>query len=584
MTSLSSIAADLQNGRSDEAATLQALLEVLALEPEHGDALTLAGFCLVRLGRAAEAQALLDRVLAREPGRWLAWANRAEARLLAGDKAGAAEDYRQAAALRPCPEFFINLASLLDELGDQPGRREALNRALDLDPTSPGALNNLGLWHEDAGEKEQALACFELAAASDPESRDVAENLSRLLITRAKPLEDGDPECLREFLETTLARYPRLPAFHLRLGEWLLARHENERAGEHFSRLIELQPENPTGYANYAITLHRQKRLEEALDWHRRAAALKGADGIMAEMRAKRAFSLLLLGRLREGFADAEARNFSKTVYHEMPAPRWDGRPFPNQTLLLHTEQGFGDSIHFIRYAAMAKALSPTGTVAIACEPALERLFHHVPGIDLVTVLPQFPKQCHWQIPLLSLPYVFGTEMETIPASIPYIDIPKPPASQGPRPLRIALIWFGNPKYQDNHRRSCPLSFFAPLGMLPGIEWISLQCGPAAAEMAACPWLHDLSPGLTDFYETALRIQEVDLVISVDTSVAHLVGALGKPLWLLLHQVPDWRWLLDRNDCPWYPTARLFRQERDGEWGSVIADVETALREKLENP
>jgi len=572
------IIAALQAGREEEAAA--ALAALLEREPANGEALALAGFLRLQKGDPAGAAALLDRALQARPGQWLAHLHRASAREALVDLAAAAADYAHAAELNPQPEFRVRQASLLARLGDRAGERAALEAALRLDPAFVPALNNLGLSHENAGDEAAALAWFEqaeLAAAGKPESAEVAENLERLLFEKGKRLAVVDSEAALRFYQAEIARHPGYGGLQTGLGNLWLELCEIERAEAAFRTALELRPADPDACINYGIALHRLGRPAEALRFYERAETLLGGEA-KPELRWNRSLSLLIQGRLEEGFRDYEARDHYEG-YRRFPFPRWEGEPFLEGKLLISTEQGFGDAIQFVRYAALAKQRG--GIVHVACDPPLQRLLAKAQGVDAVVGADQaMAGDYDWQVPMLSLPHLFGTRLETIPAAIPYFDLPPaPPAAPGP--LRIALVWAGNPKYRNDRRRSCPLALFDVLGELPGTEWSALQPGAVEAGADGRKWLRDDSPQLADFYETALRLRQADLVISVDTAAVHLAGALGRPVWVLLPFAPDWRWLRERDDSPWYPSARLFRQESDGDWAGVVARIGAALRALL---
>jgi len=579
---LPAVVAALQAGRAEEAS--EGLAAILEREPANGGAWTLAGFLRLQKGNPAEAVALLDRALECQPGQWLAHLHRASAREAIGNWIGAAADYASAAELHPQPEFRVRQAALLGKLGARAAEREALEAALRLDPASVPALNNLGLCHENLGDEAAALACFEraaLAAVGKPENADVAENLERLLFEKGKRLAASDPVAAARFYQAEIARHPEYGGLQTGLGNFRLERGEIALAEEAFAAAVRLRPADAEARINHGIAFHRLGRLSEALACYAKAENLLGGPArATPELRWNRSLSLLIDGRLEEGFRDYEARDHYEG-YRRFPFPRWEGQPFPDGKLLIHTEQGFGDAIQFVRYAALAKQRGLGGSVHVACDPTLRRLLARAGGVDAVVGADEAIAGAYtWQVPMLSLPHVFGTSLETIPASIPYLDLPAAP-STGSGPFRIALVWAGNPKYRNDLRRSCPLALFDALGELPGTEWSALQPGAAEAGARERSWLRDDSPQLTDFYETALRLLQADLVISVDTAVVHLAGALGRPVWVLLPFAPDWRWLRARYDSPWYPTARLFRQEREGDWTGVAARIASALRALL---
>jgi len=255
--------------------------------------------------------------------------------------------------------------------------------------------------------------------------------------------------------------------------------------------------------------------------------------------------------------------------------------------LLLYTEQGMGDAIQFIRYAGMAR--SRVGRIILECHASLVRLLSDVDGVDQVLSAGEPVPKCDLCLPLLSLPRVLEATLEGIPNKIPYHKadirlIEKWRSKMDPVKYKIGLVWAGNPKHLDDHNRSCKLSVFAHLLKIPGVIFYSLQKeNPDMQSMNKTEGISliDAASELTDFADAAALIVNLDLIISVDTSVAHLTGALGRQVWTLLPFAPDWRWMLNRNNTPWYPTMRLFRQNRFGDWDSVLVNVEKALKEML---
>jgi hypothetical protein len=286
----------------------------------------------------------------------------------------------------------------------------------------------------------------------------------------------------------------------------------------------------------------------------------------------------LRLGDLPAGWDQYEARWQVPGLIipkRDFPQPRWQGLPFPGQTLLLHFEQGLGDTLMFVRYAKQAKAMG--GRVLLAAQVPLAGLVATCPGVDAViphgSPIPPFD----FHLPLLSLPFVFRTDLASIPAEIPYLDIPEvvPNREWIARTLaesegqtRIGLVWAGSRTHKGDAQRSIPPSLFEGLGALPGIAWHSFQID--TTELPPLPGIVSLDPMLRNLSSTAYALSGMDLVITVDTALAHLAGALGIPTLLLLPFLPDWRWLLGREDSPWYPTMRLYRQPTPGDWQGVL--------------
>ena len=308
-----------------------------------------------------------------------------------------------------------------------------------------------------------------------------------------------------------------------------------------------------------------------------------------AQAHVNLGLTLLQLGDYRRGFAEYEWRwQTGQSTPLRCPHPQWDGSPIPARTLLIHTEQGAGDAIQFARYLPLAA--QRCGRLLLVCPADLMPLCATLPGVaqlrepGTVTVA-----EFDTYLPLLSLPQVFGTTQATIPAVVPYFDIVAlrrrtdaaalPHLAPSDRP-KVGMVWADSPTHPHDRHRSCALRDFAPVLQTPGITWYSLQTGNRSQELAQLlPDIHvqDLAPSLHDFGDTALLLDQLDLVLTVDTAVAHLAGALGKPVWVLLPAVPDWRWRLAGAQTPWYPTMRLFRQTRAGDWETVIQRVTQTL-------
>jgi hypothetical protein len=297
----------------------------------------------------------------------------------------------------------------------------------------------------------------------------------------------------------------------------------------------------------------------------------------------------LLHGELRQGWERYETRLRLPGDLHPQRTfaqPAWNGAPFAGKTLLLWAEQGLGDTLMFVRYLPMVKALG--GRVILEAQPALMALAATCGGADLLVPrgapLPAFDLQAS----LLSLPWLFRTDLASIPAEIPYLNVPAKVThrqalldllTQAQECSRIGLVWAGSPGHVRDAERSLPVSALAPLAALPGVAWFSFQLG--RTEVPPLPGLIPLAPWLQDFSDTAYALSGMDLVITVDTSVAHLAGAMGIPTLLLLSFQPDFRWLLKRDDTPWYPSLRLYRQPTYGDWTSVVQQV---VRDLTQDP
>jgi hypothetical protein len=316
---------------------------------------------------------------------------------------------------------------------------------------------------------------------------------------------------------------------------------------------------------------------EPAIESSQRAIDLRPADPVL---HYNHAMLLLLAGDLKAGF-----REFEWRLSHPAPrfrtrlfgVPRWRGEPRHGKTLLIHTEQGLGDTLHFVRFVAAAAATG--GPVVLQVQPPLTALLQD--SLDVTVISRGEPEPpFELQLPIMSLPYELGTSIETIPGTAPYLTVSPTKAAEWRQRLapytglKVGIVWAGSPGHLHDHERSLSAGVVLPRLLIPGVQLFSLQKDARANDSPVLEQLKDtvvdLAPHLTNFAETAAAVSAMDLVISVDTAVAHLAGALGKPTWILLPHILDWRWFYERADTPWYPTARLFRQSRFNDWASVL--------------
>jgi Flp pilus assembly protein TadD len=456
-------------------------------------------------------------------------------------------------------------------------------RAIELDPLHTEAWINLGLTALAQGRPEEAVACQRMALQLDPNRADAQNNLGMAHFARLHVAEAEN--CFR----AAVRLQPDHANATLNLGATRQILGHVEDAEMLFRRAMRLGVDPARARSNLALALLEQARPGQAEACCRKALALRPD---YPQARTNLALALLTMGLLEEVFQLYESRWDIEAMAGPAPAfgtPLWTGQKLNGETVLLYAEQGFGDTLQFCRYAPMvAKA---GGRVVLVVPKALRRLMDTLDGVaEILTeddaVVGPFDYHC----PLLSLPLAFGTRMETIPAAVPYL-------AGDPAPwadfldllpgLKVGLLWAGKSRTTQPHavaidrRRSMRLSDMAPLLTLPGCSFVSLQLGPPAAQLRRLPEgvVHDVSDRLGDWADTAGLIAGLDLVIAVDTAVAHLAGALGKTVWLLNRFDSCWRWFTDRDDSPWYPTLRQFRQASRGDWAEVIERVRLALRE-----
>ena len=455
----------------------------------------------------------------------------------------ALELFQRAVRLAPAdPDLYHGVGTALRLIGQTDEAMLALQGALRADPTHKPALYDLGLLHRQKGNYDQAEQLFRQVAAQTGGADRFEAELQRAI---------------------ALYRQDRLP--------------EAERW---FHRAGLLNPQDPRAFINVALIYRTWGHLDAAEKWLTKAIEVAPDN---AEAHWNFANLLLLKGDLKQGFAEYEWR-FRRAGRGErtMPMPRWSGQPLVGKSLLLAAEQGMGDIIHFARFAQDFQALG--ARVILECHPGLERLMVSVPGVAEVVVLGSPLPAADFYLPIMSASHALGTTLESIPASPRYLAVPPlaKKISLAGTDLRVGLVWRGNPMHENDQFRSIALSVLTPVLGVPGVSFSSLQVGPGREEIANLPAgtaISDLGPQLTDFAITGSVVEQLDLVITVDTAVAHLAGAVGKPVWLLVARGNDWRWLHGRQDSPWYPSLRIFRQGPPRDWTPPVRQIELALRQ-----
>jgi tetratricopeptide (TPR) repeat protein len=530
-----------QQNRLGEAEPLYAA--VLKQKPDDFDALHLLGLLNMDCGRLPEALRLIGAAL------------RANAR---------------------SADALANYGLVLQQLGRYQEALAAYDKALALRPAYAEVLNNRGNALKRLGRLDQALAAYQRALAHKPDYVDALYNHGTALLDLGRTAE-----ALADF-GRVLALKPGHAETLANRGSALLKLSRPEDALASFEAALARQPDRPEVISNCGCALLRLARYEDALACFQRALTI---DANHADAHFNEGVARLMLGDFRAGWRKYqwrwETKDFAKHR-RDFAAPLWLGdEPIVGKTILLHAEQGFGDAIQFVRYAPLVARRG--AKVVLELHPGLEPLLANLDAVAQVVTrgeaLPPHDLQC----PLMSLPLALRTERDTIPWEGPYIAASPQQVElwrqRLPPAPRIGLAWSGRPTHDNDLNRSLALETLAPLLELPGLHWVSLQRHlhrEAASTLGNWPSLVHFGEEL-DFANTAAVVSLVDLVISVDTAVAHLAGAMGKPVWIMLSQPADFRWMEQRSDTPWYPTARLFRQPRLGDWASVIARVADEL-------
>ena len=524
------------------------LRRALQINPHSPEALNNLGLALRYLERLEEAVAAFDRAISLRPNYAQAFCNRGNALRLLKRPEQALESYDRALALNSSfADAFYNRGGVLEELQLWDDAVASYENAVALQPSFPQALNNLGNALFNLGQYEEALDKLNRALALSPRNADTLTNRGNLL---------------RE-----------VHAFDAALSDHNAA--------------IAINPACADCFNNRASVYRDLARFDEAIADYRHAMSLV-PDHV--EARANLALTQLLLGDWERGFDGYELRFRKRKNSHCMPdnpAPKWAGEALAGKRVLLFAEQGYGDAIQFIRFVPLLLARGARFTVQ--CQKRLHRLLSTVaPGVEFVERARPEDK-FDFQIALMSLPYVLAVRPQNAPANIPYLhsDAGRSEiwrARLGERGFKVGLAWQGNPVGSIDNGRSIALQQFQPLTAIEGVRIISLQKNFGSEQLQALPaGMLVETPGFAfddgedAFLDTAAIMANLDLVITSDTSIAHLAGALGKPVWIALQFVPDWRWLLGRADSPWYPTAQLFRQTKMGDWDGVVREIAEAL-------
>lgn len=457
---------------------------------------------------------------------------------------------------------------------------ELYRQVLAVHPTQADALHLLGVVHLQTGRQVEAVEQIEQAIAANGTNPIYYNHLGAAYGAL------GDTDRAEAAFRSAVRLKPDFAEGHLNLGLLLAGQCRLDEAVESYRRTVELQPQLVLGHNNLGIALAQLGRRAEAMAAYEQALAI---DPAFPEAHVNRAYLWLADGDFARGWPEYEwrwrSKGYAPPVHHQR---RWEGGEAAGRTILLDAEQGIGDTLQFVRYAQVLKARG--ARVVLRCQNVLVPLLSRCQGVDAVVgkddPLPSFDAVA----PLMSLPHILGTTLDTIPAEVPYL-LANPELVErweleirSFHGFRVGVVWQGSKRFQTDRLRSFPLAQIEPLAQVPGVRLFSLQKGPGSEQLSLAHQLFaikDLGSRLDEvqgaFCDTAAVMSHLHLVIASDTAVAHLAGALGRPVWLALPHTAEWRWLIGRDDSPWYPTMRIFRQGRPGDWETVFARMAEEL-------
>jgi tetratricopeptide (TPR) repeat protein len=609
-----------QAGRLDVAEPIYR--QILAMDPKHADALHLLGVIASQRGQFASAVEHIQRAIAQDNSQPGYYINLGNAHTALGRHEEAASAHRRAVDLQPdLAEAHCSLGNSLQAQGKLNEAVVSYGMALELKPTLAVAHSNLGTALKALGQLDDAIRCYERAVELLPNLVEAHRNLGNVLA------EQGRTDDAINCYWTALQLNPNSPEICNHLGKVLLDNDDLDEATAYLRRAVELRPDYAEAHCNLGATYRWQAKFAEAIACYRRALELKPdyveahsnlgnafcGLGMLADAAASferalalkpdyvearycRSFLLLQKGDFEHGFPEHEWRwKTKKNPPRGFSEPPWDGKPLPPlSNLLLYAEQGFGDTFQFLRFVNLARRASGAANIVLECDRPLAKILASYSGIDQLIcrgdALPTFDAHAS----IHSLPRLLKTRLEAIPRETPYLFSDSALAkSWGTRlaevaGFRVGINWHGREQHALAQQRDLPLEWLTDLGKSPDVHLVSLQKGSSRSDLALSQDTkpvallgEDMDSSSGPFMDTAAIMMNLDLVITSDTSVAHLAGALGVPVWVALSYAADWRWFLDRTDSPWYPTMQLFRQKKAGDWAGVFEEIQAALAARL---
>ena len=481
-------------------------------------------------------------------------------------------------------EAYNNLGIVQIKLKQADEAISSFQRAVQLDPDNPNLLNNLGLSYLGLERYEEAEECFDQAVRLDPKNAEANYNLGCTLKELNRPAE------AITYFQQTLALKPDYLAAYEKLSAALFTTNRYTDAENYLRQVIAIDPEFADAHRNLGRVLKRMHRTEEA-----EAAYLRAIEASDPDCADDYLYGLGILHLLRGQYAKGwEYYDLRRTLfnYPEPEFPYWQGEDLTGRTILLFCEQGFGDTLQFIRYAKQVASVAKKTDIRV--QPPLQHLLAaSLPDCTVYSGAVRPSEHYDFACSLHSLPMIFQSTEATIPEKKSYLS-PSPKLvgkwrrfldkASDKNLYRVGIVWAGNPKHHNDHNRSIPFRLVKKLLDFTPLTWVNLQTGDRSQDLhQTYRIVLDATKELRDYNETAAIVQNLDLVITVDSSVAHLAGAMGKPVWILLPFAPDWRWQLDREDSPWYDSVRLFRQKKVGNWMDVLLRVRAELQKLVSN-
>jgi tetratricopeptide (TPR) repeat protein len=571
-----------QYGRLLEAE--RAYRQILQIESDHPEALHLLGVISHQKGHHQKALQLISEAIESEPQNHRFHSNLGLVFEALDQMPEAIQSYRQALNLNPDDAHACNnLGNALQKEGQIEEAMWYLRKALQQAPEMPEAHFNIAKILAQKGNTEAAIDHYQQAIKHKPDYEKAYNNLGNALMNH------GQTDAAIKNFHKAIELKPNYVGALNNLGNALRTQNRTDEAIQIFKQAIQQTPDSAESYCHLGNAFKDQGEFDSALGHYRHAIQIKPH---FAEAHFNRSIVHLLNGNFLEGWKEYEwrlQRNEWKTICSQRAGlPRWEGQSLAGKQIFVYDEQGFGDTLQFARYLPLVKDRG--GEVIFETRPELMGLFKNFAGADNVIERQSYDRpvvEANFYISLLSLPGIFKTRLETIPDKIPYLFADSAKAQSWASKLsesgfKVGVVWAGQPIHGEDRNRSCTLNQFAPLLEIPGVHLIGLQKGPAAKQRfdQENGKIHFVNLGaeLKDFSDTAGLIENLDLVISVDTAVAHLAGAMGKPVWVLLPFIPDWRWMMNRKDSPWYSSMRLFCQKIKDDWNSVFQQITDELR------